>query len=256
MNDDFPAFCLVIGSMIAGIENSSSLSYSEYLKIDREVPPISEDILIFGGSAATYELPSISADIIAKGHPRTSEGMAVILYSGEDLHFTFDYVLGWQALGKEITVTGTLDKRIKMMDDVTPGEIYNKYLGTGLSIRETNVFPLIVYEDGIEYIRMPREIHNDGSMTMFVDIPEGTKARLSYGDKNTILDLAKKYNLKVITNEEEIIKILKQRFFENRTMAYTMIDIGVSKDRYYRCRDLGIRYARDCAIQLGLIKIF
>ena len=173
---------------LKGIELMPSLSYSEYLKIDREVPPISEDILIFGGSAATYELPSISADIIAKGHPRTSEGMAVILYSGEDLHFTFDYVLGWQALGKEITVTGTLDKRIKMMDDVTPGEIYNKYLGTGLSIRETNVFPLIVYEDGIEYIRMPKEIHNDGSMTMFVDIPEGTKARLSYGDKNTILD--------------------------------------------------------------------
>lgn len=56
--------------------------------------------------------------------------------------------------------------------------------------------------------------------------------------------------------EEDIVKVLKQRFFENRSMVYTCADIMITKDRYYRSRDLGIRYARDCAIQLGLIKIF
>lgn len=56
--------------------------------------------------------------------------------------------------------------------------------------------------------------------------------------------------------EEDIVKVLKQRFFENRSMYYTCTDLDISKDRYYRCRDLGVRYARDCAIQLGLIKIF
>lgn len=70
--------------------------------------------------------------------------------------------------------------------------------------------------------------------------------------------------------EEDIIRVLKDRFFYNKSMYRTCDEINeeknklygtvdaiyMNKDKYYRAKDLGIRYARDCAIQLGLIKIF
>lgn len=57
-------------------------------------------------------------------------------------------------------------------------------------------------------------------------------------------------------DEELINELLRRRFFENEPMARTCTEIGIGYDKYYRLRDIGISYARECAIQLGLIKVF
>lgn len=57
-------------------------------------------------------------------------------------------------------------------------------------------------------------------------------------------------------NEKLISELLKRRFFRNEPMARTCTEIGIGYDKYYRLRDAGISYARECAIQLGLIKVF
>lgn len=57
-------------------------------------------------------------------------------------------------------------------------------------------------------------------------------------------------------DEEEVSQVLRRRFFENEPMATTCIDLEISYDKYYKLRDIGIGYARECAIQLGLIKVF
>ena len=56
--------------------------------------------------------------------------------------------------------------------------------------------------------------------------------------------------------EELVADVLKRRFFDNEPMAKTCIDLEISCDKYYRLRDTGIEYARECAIQIGLIKVF
>lgn len=57
--------------------------------------------------------------------------------------------------------------------------------------------------------------------------------------------------------EEELVSdVLNRRFFQNEPMAKTCIDLEIGDDKYYRLRDIGITYARECAIQLGLIKVF
>jgi hypothetical protein len=51
-------------------------------------------------------------------------------------------------------------------------------------------------------------------------------------------------------------EILDRRFIKNEPMPTTCIDLEISKDKYYRLRDAGLYYAKECAIQLGLIKVF
>lgn len=58
-------------------------------------------------------------------------------------------------------------------------------------------------------------------------------------------------------NEDELVsEVLRRRFFENEPMRKTQLDLEIGVEKYYRLRDVGIGYARECAIQLGLIKVF
>lgn len=191
---------------LKGIELLPSLSYAEYLDIDKDLPPISEDVVIFGGTAHGYVLPCLHADVFAKGHPRTSNGMVVILWIGENLHISQDYVLGWQGLGRLLTINKANKKTIQMLDGSLPSEVYEKYLGGGLSQSETYVFPLLVYEDNVEFLRTPYMFNEDGTMEMFVNLPENLQCRLSYGDMNTILENVHKSAEKFSEFRAEIIR--------------------------------------------------
>lgn len=53
-----------------------------------------------------------------------------------------------------------------------------------------------------------------------------------------------------------VYEVLDRRFMKNEPMPTTCIDLEISKDKYYRLRDAGLYYAKECAIQLGLIKVF
>lgn len=44
--------------------------------------------------------------------------------------------------------------------------------------------------------------------------------------------------------------------FRNEPWPTTCARLEITKDKYYSARDVGIRYARECAIQLGLLKVF
>lgn len=51
-------------------------------------------------------------------------------------------------------------------------------------------------------------------------------------------------------------RILRKRYIANEPMPKTCIRYELTYSKYYRLRDIGINYARECAIQVGLIKIF
>ena len=62
--------------------------------------------------------------------------------------------------------------------------------------------------------------------------------------------------LMCFADEELIGELLRRRYLENEARIKTCADLSISEDKYYRLRDTGIGYARECAIQLGLIKVF
>lgn len=191
---------------LKGVELLPTLSYAEYLKIDKCEPDLDDSVVIFGGTAAQYNLPFPSSEVIAKNHDRSSDAMVVLLYSGEDLHFEADHVLGWQGLGKLFTVTKAKGNIIEELDGITPYKVYQEYLGADVTDKEAIVFPLIVYEDGHEFIRNAKDYISGGTMEMFVDIPEGTKVRLSYGDKNTVLSDIHETVMKIAKTRAEGIR--------------------------------------------------
>ena len=59
-----------------------------------------------------------------------------------------------------------------------------------------------------------------------------------------------------VKKEPLMYEVLNRRFMLNEPMPTTCIDLEISKNKYYRLRDAGLYYAKECAIQLGLIKVF
>lgn len=57
-------------------------------------------------------------------------------------------------------------------------------------------------------------------------------------------------------DSELVGKLIRRRYIKNEPMPTTCIDLEINKNKYYALRDIGISYARECAIQLGLIKAF
>lgn len=107
----------------------------------------------------------------------------------------------------------------------------------------------------------------------FISDPTATIAMKHYQPIAKVIINAEKLNEEVIAqpekwlvvveqtfiffeNEEFISELLRRRFFENEPMVRTCTELEIGYDKYYRLRDIGIGYARECAIQLGLIKVF
>lgn len=191
---------------LRAIELIPTISYLDILKIDNNEPGLSDDIIIFGGAGDDYDYSVSEAYIIAKGHDMTSEGMAVILYYGDNLNLQFNYVLGWKGLGRYMKITGSKGKIIYEIDGHTPISIYEKYLGINGDDGASLVFPLIVEEDGIEFIRTPQNLLPDNSMRMYAEISEGLMARIAYGDKNTILSSLFEKASEIATFRPQVLK--------------------------------------------------
>lgn len=175
--DDLWEYCNSLNGLKA-IEMLPSLSYLDYLKIDCNKVKVSDDIFIFGGASCNYNLVNNNTHVFAKDYGCTTEGMVVLLYFGENLKFTSDNILGWKGLGRLMEVTASEGKRILEIDHQPAFSVYEKYLNLSLEDSDITLFPLIVDENGTEFIRTPKIIYDDKSMTMFVNIPTQTMVRI------------------------------------------------------------------------------
>lgn len=133
----------------------------------------------------------------------------------------------------------------------------------------------------IDIIRNEQGYYQSGGKTgggssnhAFISDPTATIAMKHYQPVKKVIINAEKLNEEVIAQPEKwlmvveqtfmffeedddlVAEVLRRRFFENEPMARTCTEIGIGYDKYYRLRDAGIGYARECAIQLGLIKVF
>lgn len=132
----------------------------------------------------------------------------------------------------------------------------------------------------VELIRREQGYYQSGGRTgggssnhAFVSDPTATIAMKHYQPLSKIIINADRIDEEVITqpekwlavveqtllhfeDEELVNDLLRRRFLDNEPMARTCIELEIGYNKYYRLRDIGIGYARECAIQLGLIKVF
>jgi hypothetical protein len=116
--------------------------------------------------------------------------VAAILY-GKRLKVKTSFSFGWEEIGKELIVTDAFENTVYKIDNMTPTEIYNKYLGNdiGEHLPATGIeFPLILNRDGNQMARAVVGKNDDGSLVFAGNINKGDKVRLGYGNIENILE--------------------------------------------------------------------
>lgn len=125
-------------------------------------------------------------------------GVVGAALEGERLTVHCHSHLGWQPIGKEMTITKADGLRVYTIDHMPTYEVYRKYLGLDEIKNFSNVieYPLIADRNGIQTARTPDVHYEDDSIRFAAELMEGEKARLSFGHvgmiSEKVVDLCQK----------------------------------------------------------------
>lgn len=117
-------------------------------------------------------------------------GVVGVVLESEQLRVGCHSHLGWQPIGKEMTITKAQGARVYTIDHLPAYQVYQKYLGISnkSNIFEVVEFPLIICSSGLMVARAPFLRYDDDSIGFFGDIAEGKQVRFSFGHVELILE--------------------------------------------------------------------
>ncbi|MGI6091821.1 MAG: FIST N-terminal domain-containing protein [Negativicutes bacterium] len=140
---------------------------------------------VAGGIAGSNSLTEQSF-VMCNGQVIDS-GVAGVVLEGEELTVNCRSHLGWQPIGKEMTITKVDGLRVYTIDNMPAYDVYRKYLGLDeRNFANVIEYPLITERQGIPTARTPITYFADGSIQFAAELLEGDKVRLSYGHVGTI----------------------------------------------------------------------
>lgn len=115
--------------------------------------------------------------------------VCALLYN-PDLIVNGTISFGWEAIGKEFLVTKAVENRVYTIDNKTPIELYDNYLGKGIAgqLPMTGIeFPFIMHRDAQQIARAVIDKEDDGSLIFAGNINNGDKIHFGYGNVEHIL---------------------------------------------------------------------
>lgn len=167
------------------LETQLTGNVEPFLDAISALPP---SVAIFGGGADTDDLNQPS--YIFDKEAIMNEGFVIMLFRGTVKVLTRS-VLGWQPLGRQVTITAMDGNMvIKELDHIAVN-FYEKYLKIDPSVdfdKKTLSFSLVVEKDGVELARLPMSCHKNGSLVFNIALHVGDKLRMAYGDPNEIIN--------------------------------------------------------------------
>lgn len=167
------------------LETQLTGNVEPFLDAISALPP---SVAIFGGGADTDDLNQPS--YIFDKEAIMNEGFVIMLFRGTVKVLTRS-VLGWQPLGRQVTITAMDGNMvIKELDHIAVN-FYEKYLKIDPSVdfdKNTLSFSLVVEKDGVELVRLPMSCHKNGSLVFNIALHVGDKLRMAYGDPNEIIN--------------------------------------------------------------------
>lgn len=174
---------------LSGIEIFTTLStvdVDDFLTALDNLPP---SAAVFGGGADTY---TGGDDTCVFGNGFISpKAIVAVCFAGKVKIHVYQN-LGWQPLGKAMTITATDgDKVIQELDGKPAIHVYEKYLKINKSDfggQQLMSFPLLILRNGRMLARLPAACREDGSLMMTSNCFAGEEARLAYGDPNEIIE--------------------------------------------------------------------
>ncbi|MCR4867990.1 MAG: GGDEF domain-containing protein [Lachnospiraceae bacterium] len=173
---------------IRGIEVISSSVHEEVLEISDELNIIDDDIEVFGGVTVGDEGHAAVSFTNTAG-PSTNH-VAIVIYSGANLHIKTNLINGWRPIGFPVHVTRS-EKNILYELDYEPAfDVYNHYLHIPNDknfFYNALEFPFqVTTPDSRVYLRHAKSSNEKGAIVMSAPVPKGSVLRMSYGDPNTI----------------------------------------------------------------------
>lgn len=183
---------------IAGVMFLCTAISMDSVKLLTPLSKLTGDYPFFGGAAGYYQFPNQS--LVLCDTEVYEQGIAVIIFRGNNLHIEALSVLGWKTFSREMTITAAEDMTVKTVDDKPAFSIYEHYLGIeNDSDFATNVvgFSFILERNGCQVVRVPIAVTNDGGLLFGADVHTGEKFRIGYADPGMILEQVKKLHRKL-----------------------------------------------------------
>ncbi|MEN6324743.1 MAG: PAS domain S-box protein [Syntrophomonas sp.] len=182
-----------IASMLIGDKTKALILFSTALYMNgshllQGVESISSSVPVCGGIAGNNL--SDQNYFVFCNEGVTDFGVVGVSIESDRLKVICQSHLGWQTIGKEMTITEADGSRVFMIDHLPAFQVFRKYLGNdrALNIMDSVEFPLIVCRNGLEIARTPATRYDDDSIGFFGDMAEGDKVRFSYGHFDIILE--------------------------------------------------------------------
>jgi len=146
------------------------------------------DITVAGGLAG--DNATFKKTFIFTQHGICNELAICAILSSNSLVVNNSYSFGWETIGKELTVTKSIENIVYEIDGQSPIAIYKKYLGDdiGDKLPSTGIeFPLIITtKEGRKIARAVVGKNEDGSLVFAGNIATGQKVHLAYGNIDNI----------------------------------------------------------------------
>jgi len=162
-------------------------------------------LFVAGGSAGKSN--KVHPSMVFYGQEIIENGFVGIILEGKALEARLYSHLGWQGIGKEMTITQVDGNRVYTINNLPAYQVYRRYLGIDKLYNFLNVveFPLLINRDGVLMARTPMICYDDDSIGFAGDFLQGDIVRLSFGDAGLISDMVKQLCQEIQQEEAESI---------------------------------------------------
>ena len=163
------------------------MSMTEYCE---ELGMLPKSIVFCGGGAFSGDINDNAAVVFSSEGEVSDHAAVFLLTGGDDYYVQALHVTGWKPLGRYLQVTKAKGEMLYELDGKPAYETYSRYLDIKNDddfFFNTLEFPFLYELHGQDILRAPIDSGDDGSITMTADIAENVKARIAYGDPQTIL---------------------------------------------------------------------
>ncbi|WP_027205677.1 diguanylate cyclase domain-containing protein [Butyrivibrio fibrisolvens] len=150
------------------------------------------EIIVFGALAGTKRMGD-DKSLIYVDDKIYDRAILAVAFCGDELHFAYDYNLGFKSLGKELVVTKSDDVGVVYEIDNKPAfDIYSQHLGVEMNdyfFENTSSFPFMLRENGHYLARVALDYQKEnGALEFAVQIPEGSSVSLGYATDRYLLE--------------------------------------------------------------------
>ena len=128
------------------------------------------------------------------------DGFVTVIYSGDTLEVQADYALGWNPIGRKLSVTLGPDPSkgetvVTAINDRKAVDIYREYLGVypdKYLIGNICEFPLVVERSGINICLIPIDCGKDGELYFMMTLHEDEQLRFTFASHDEVLDASRR----------------------------------------------------------------